>query len=100
MRTLKKLKKENKRLKNRSKKQARSGYKAQAPKVYKGDEPDIEEYEQFLFDYDNWVYETGLSRESAVRNVSRFLGGKAGRWYMAKIAPKLDNTQFEMKDVY
>ncbi|CUA74881.1 Transposon Ty3-G Gag-Pol polyprotein [Rhizoctonia solani] len=100
LRKIKKLQKINKQLKRKFKRQARSGYKAQAPKTYKGDEPDIEEYDQFLFDYDNWVVETGLSSEEAVQNVSRFLGGKAGRWYMAKIAPNLGKTKYKMKDVY
>ncbi|KAF8694387.1 hypothetical protein RHS03_08195, partial [Rhizoctonia solani] len=97
---LKRLIDENKKLKKKTNKQARSGYKAQAPKIYKGEEPNLEEYEQFVFDYDNWVYETGISRETAVRNVSRFLSGKAARWYMAKIAPNLGKVRYEVEDVY
>ncbi|KAF8747148.1 hypothetical protein RHS01_11425 [Rhizoctonia solani] len=67
---LKRLINENKKLKKKTNKQAQLGYKAQAPKTYKGEEPNLEEYKQFVFDYDNGVYETGISRETAVQNVS------------------------------
>ncbi|KAF8749784.1 hypothetical protein RHS01_09845 [Rhizoctonia solani] len=100
MKLLADLKKENKKLKRKMKDRARSGYKAQTPKTYKGEEPDIEAYEQFLFEYNTWIREAGLSRDESVRGICRFLDGKASKWYMSKIAPNLDRVRYEIRDIY
>ncbi|KAF8753032.1 hypothetical protein RHS01_07371 [Rhizoctonia solani] len=97
MKLLADLKKENKKLKRKMKDRARSGYKAQTPKTYKGEEPDIEAYEQFLFEYNTWIREAGLSRDESVRGICRFLDGKASKWYMSKIAPNLDREKLRKK---
>ncbi|KAF8703643.1 hypothetical protein RHS03_06199, partial [Rhizoctonia solani] len=100
MKLLADLKKENKKLKRKMKDRARSGYKAQTPKTYKGEEPDIEAYEQFLFEYNTWIRKAGLSRDESVRGICRFLDGKASKWYMSKIAPNLDRVRYEIRDIY
>ncbi|KAF8670630.1 hypothetical protein RHS04_08585 [Rhizoctonia solani] len=66
MKLLANLKKENKKLKQKMKDQVRSGYKAQTPKTYKGEEPDIKAYEQFLFKYNTWICEAGLTRDESI----------------------------------
>jgi hypothetical protein len=50
---LKKLKRQNKQLEQRITTQARSGYKAQAPKAFNGSNPDFDKFEQFVFNYDS-----------------------------------------------
>ncbi|GAB1528502.1 hypothetical protein RhiTH_011696, partial [Rhizoctonia solani] len=65
MKLLANLKKENKKLKQKMKDQARSGYKAQTPKTYKGEEPNIKAYEQLLFKYNTWICKARLSRDES-----------------------------------
>ncbi|KAG8727494.1 hypothetical protein FRC11_013047, partial [Ceratobasidium sp. 423] len=82
----KKLKKQNKRLEKKQVTQARSGYKAQTPKTYKGN-ADIDKYDIFMFGYGLFVDDTKLSDSKAVLTVSRFLEDKAAAWYMLNVAP-------------
>ncbi|KAG8687330.1 hypothetical protein FRC09_013563, partial [Ceratobasidium sp. 395] len=89
---LERLRQENERLKERNKKQAKSGYKAQAPKTFSGEgTPNIDKFEHFVFDYDNWIIEVRLDEESSIRNISRFLDGKASTWYMLNVAPAIED---------
>ncbi|KAG8795199.1 hypothetical protein FRC12_017111 [Ceratobasidium sp. 428] len=68
---LERLRQENERIKERSKKQAKSGYKAQAPKTFTREgRPNIDKFEHFAFDYDNWIIEVALDDESSIRNIT------------------------------
>ncbi|KAG9074015.1 hypothetical protein FRC06_010993, partial [Ceratobasidium sp. 370] len=91
------MRKKQKKLEKKLAVQARSGYKAQAPKSYNG-EADFDKFELFVFNYDNWCLDTQLSVRKRVRNVSRFLDGKASVWYMSNVAPNI-NT-YDMKGIY
>ncbi|KAG8770316.1 hypothetical protein FRC12_004359 [Ceratobasidium sp. 428] len=100
-REIERIKRENRKLKEKVQKQAKSGYKAQAPKVYDGEKPhDMDKFEHFVFNYDNWVLEIGLNKQQAVSNVSRFLDGKAMKWYMANVAPDIHKNTWNMKKIY
>ncbi|KAG8682031.1 hypothetical protein FRC09_017065, partial [Ceratobasidium sp. 395] len=89
---LERLRLENERLKERNKKQAKLGYKAQALKTFTGEgTPNIDKFEHFVFDYDNWIIEVGLDEESSIRNISRFLDGKASTWFMLNVAPAIED---------
>ncbi|KAG8693769.1 hypothetical protein FRC08_008909 [Ceratobasidium sp. 394] len=94
---LKRMRSKQKKLEKKLVAQARSGYKAQAPKSYNG-EPDFDKFELFVFNYDNWCLDTKLSTRKCVRNVSRFLEGKPSIWYMSNVAPNI-NT-YDMKRIY
>ncbi|KAF8752463.1 hypothetical protein RHS01_07674 [Rhizoctonia solani] len=92
-----KLKKQNKKLERKVVTQARSGYKAQSPKTYKG-EADIDKLDMFIFSYDLYVSDTRLSDSKAVLTVSRFLDDKAASWYMLNVAP--DPGSYSMESIY
>ncbi|KAG8740312.1 hypothetical protein FRC10_004494 [Ceratobasidium sp. 414] len=94
---IKRMREKQKKLEKRLTAQARSGYKAQAPKSYNGD-ADFDKFELFVFNYDNWCIDTQLSTHKHVRNVSRFLDGKASVWYMSNVA--LNINTYDMKQIY
>ncbi|KAG8731517.1 hypothetical protein FRC11_003933, partial [Ceratobasidium sp. 423] len=96
-RVIKKLRKQNKRLERKLVTQARSGYKAQMPKAYKGD-ADIDKYDIFMFSYDLFVADTKLNDSKAVLTISRFLDDKAASWYMLNVAP--NPGMYTMEAVY
>ncbi|KAF8596072.1 hypothetical protein BDV93DRAFT_455596, partial [Ceratobasidium sp. AG-I] len=91
------MKANQKRLEKKITAQARSGYKAQAPKSYNG-KANFDKFEHFIFTFDNWCLDTKLSGRMRVRNVSRFLDDKASVWYMSNIAPNINS--YDMTRVY
>ncbi|QRW26233.1 Transposon Ty3-G Gag-Pol polyprotein [Rhizoctonia solani] len=86
MKLLANLKKENKKLKQKMKDQARSGYKAQTPKTYKGEEPNIKAYEQLLFKYNTWICKARLSRDESVKGICQFLDRKCHKQRKIELA--------------
>ncbi|KAF8711486.1 thyroid hormone mediated signaling pathway, partial [Rhizoctonia solani] len=92
-----KLKKQNKKLEQKVVTQARSGYKAQSPKTYKG-KADIDKLDMFIFSYNLYVSDTRLSDSKAVLTVSQFLDNKAASWYMLNVAP--DPGSYSMELIY
>ncbi|KAF8752795.1 hypothetical protein RHS01_07224 [Rhizoctonia solani] len=94
---VRKLRKQNERLEKKIVTQARSGYKAQTPKAYKG-EADIDKYDMFIFNYKLYLSDTKLSDRKAVLTVSRFLEDKAATWYMMNVAP--DPEAYTMETIY
>ncbi|QRW18769.1 Transposon Ty3-G Gag-Pol polyprotein [Rhizoctonia solani] len=94
---VRKLRKQNKRLEKKIVTQARSGYKAQTPKAYKG-EADINKYDMFIFNYKLYLSDTKLSDRKAVLTVSQFLEDKAATWYMMNVAP--DPEAYTMETIY
>ncbi|KAG8756428.1 hypothetical protein FRC11_005314 [Ceratobasidium sp. 423] len=71
------------------------GYKAQAPKQYKG-EVDIDKLDLFIFNYDLFVDDTKLSDAKVVLTVSCFLDDKAATWYMLNVMPNPGEYTMEM----
>ncbi|KEP45450.1 hypothetical protein V565_272390 [Rhizoctonia solani 123E] len=96
-RMINKLKKQKKKLERKVTTQARSGYKAQAPKPYKG-EADIDKYDVFIFNYKLFVGDTKLSDSKAVLTMSRFLEEKAAAYFMLNVAPRPE--EFTMQSVF
>ncbi|KAG8792113.1 hypothetical protein FRC12_007165 [Ceratobasidium sp. 428] len=96
-RRIKLMQKKQRQLERKLLTQARSGFKAQTPKSFNG-EADFDKFELFVFNYDNWCQDTKLSTPKRVRNISRFLEGKASTWYMSNVAPNLNS--YDMKSVY
>ncbi|CEL62322.1 hypothetical protein RSOLAG1IB_12547 [Rhizoctonia solani AG-1 IB] len=94
---VRKLKRQNERLEKKIVTQARSGYKAQTPKAYKG-EANIDKYDMFIFNYKLYLSDTKLSDRKAVLTVSRFLEDKAATWYMMNVAP--DPESYTMEAIY
>ncbi|KDN34540.1 hypothetical protein RSAG8_12364, partial [Rhizoctonia solani AG-8 WAC10335] len=82
---VRKLKKQNKKLEKKIITQARSGYKAQTPKPYRG-EADIDKYDVFIFNYKLFVDDTKLSDGKAVVTMSQFLEDKATTYFMLNVA--------------
>ncbi|GAB1528299.1 hypothetical protein RhiTH_011492 [Rhizoctonia solani] len=94
---VRKLRKQNKQLEKKIVTQARSGYKAQTPKAYKG-KADIDKYNMFIFNYKLYLLDTKLSNCKAVLTVSQFLEDKAATWYMMNVAP--DPEAYTMETIY
>ncbi|GAB1517065.1 hypothetical protein RhiTH_000108 [Rhizoctonia solani] len=94
---VRKLKKQNKQLEKKIVTQARSGYKAQMPKAYKG-KADINKYNMFIFNYKLYLSDTKLSNCKAILAVSQFLEDKAATWYMMNVAP--DPEAYTMETIY
>ncbi|GAB1525782.1 hypothetical protein RhiTH_008948 [Rhizoctonia solani] len=94
---VRKLRKQNKQLEKKIVTQARSGYKAQTPKAYKG-KVDIDKYNMFIFNYKLYLSDTKLSNRKAVLTVSQFLEDKAATWYMMNVAP--DPEAYTMETIY
>ncbi|KAF8666245.1 hypothetical protein RHS04_09699 [Rhizoctonia solani] len=94
---VRKLRKQNEQLEKKIVTQARSGYKAQTPKAYKG-KADIDKYDMFIFNYKLYLSDTKLSDRKAVLTVSRFLEDKAATWYMMNVAP--DPEAYTMETIY
>ncbi|KAF8666296.1 hypothetical protein RHS04_09692 [Rhizoctonia solani] len=94
---VRKLKKQNKQLEKKIVTQARSGYKAQTPKAYKG-KANIDKYNMFIFNYKLYLSDTKLSNRKAVLTVSQFLEDKAATWYMMNVAP--DPEAYTMETIY
>ncbi|GAB1523837.1 hypothetical protein RhiTH_006987 [Rhizoctonia solani] len=92
-----KLEKQNKKLEQKVVMQARSGYKAQSPKTYKG-KADIDKLDMFIFSYNLYVSDTRLSDSKAVLTISQFLDNKAASWYMLNVAP--DPGSYSMESIY
>ncbi|EUC60463.1 hypothetical protein RSOL_345410, partial [Rhizoctonia solani AG-3 Rhs1AP] len=84
---LKEMARKIKKLEKKLVTQARSGYKAQTPKPYKG-EADIDKYDVFIFNYKLFVDDTKLSNGKAVLTMSRFLEDKAATYFMLNVAPR------------
>ncbi|KEP45070.1 hypothetical protein V565_322490 [Rhizoctonia solani 123E] len=84
---LRKMARKVKKLEKKLVTQARSGYKAQTPKPYKG-EADIDKYDAFIFNYKLFVDDTKLSNGKAVLTMSRFLEDKAATYFMLNVAPR------------
>ncbi|KAF8597140.1 hypothetical protein BDV93DRAFT_513603 [Ceratobasidium sp. AG-I] len=95
-RKLKKMKANQRRLEKKITAQARSGYKAQAPKSYNG-EANFDKFEHFIFTFDNWCLDTKLSGRMRVHDVSRFLDDKASVWYMSNVAPNINSYDMTRK---
>ncbi|KAG8727468.1 hypothetical protein FRC10_006077, partial [Ceratobasidium sp. 414] len=96
-RQIKRMREKQKKLEKRLTAQAHLGYKAQAPKSYNSN-TNFDKFKLFVFNYDNWCIDTQLSTCKRVRNVSRFLDGKASVWYMSNVA--LNINTYNMKQIY
>ncbi|QRW21937.1 hypothetical protein RhiXN_09524 [Rhizoctonia solani] len=95
--TVRKLRKQNKRLEKKIVTQARSGYKAQTPKAYKG-KADINKYNMFILNYKLYLSDTKLSNCNAILTMSQFLEDKVATWYMMNVAP--DPEVYTMETIY
>ncbi|QRV81672.1 Transposon Ty3-I Gag-Pol polyprotein [Ceratobasidium sp. AG-Ba] len=81
------IKAEEKRKKEKMEKLKLSGYRTKLPSQYDGSN-DFEVYEQWKFEMDLWVENTGLDDDEAVRHAINFLKGKAGAYYMQSVATR------------
>ncbi|QRW12654.1 Transposon Tf2-1 polyprotein [Ceratobasidium sp. AG-Ba] len=63
-----------------------SGYKTKLPTPYNG-ESNYDIYEQFVYEVDTWVQDTGFSDREAIRHIKGFLKDKAATFYMNHVAP-------------
>ncbi|KAG9123637.1 hypothetical protein FRC07_014422, partial [Ceratobasidium sp. 392] len=99
-RAKRKIKRQEKRIKELEKKvliQARSGYKAEKPESWDGNE-DFNAFELLAFNYDNWCIDTKQSKQEAVRHFSKVLTGKASAWYLANVATSQE--EYTMSRIY
>ncbi|CUA78236.1 Transposon Ty3-I Gag-Pol polyprotein [Rhizoctonia solani] len=86
---IKKLKKKNKEKKEKEKikKLQLSGFKTKLPMTYSGTS-DFDTFEQFMYEIELWVEDTGFEDHEAVRHIKGFLKDKAATFYMSHIAPE------------
>ncbi|QRV79860.1 Transposon Tf2-1 polyprotein [Ceratobasidium sp. AG-Ba] len=63
-----------------------SGYKTKLPTPYNG-KSNYDIYEQFVYEVDTWVQDTGFSDREAIQHIKGFLKDKAATFYMNHVAP-------------
>ncbi|KDN48928.1 hypothetical protein RSAG8_02281, partial [Rhizoctonia solani AG-8 WAC10335] len=87
---IKKLKKKKKEKKQKQKlrKLQLSGFKTMLPTTYDGSS-DFDVYEQFVYEVETWVEDTGFEDYEAVRHIKGFLKDKAAIFYMSHVAPEV-----------
>ncbi|KAH7311183.1 hypothetical protein B0J17DRAFT_585391, partial [Rhizoctonia solani] len=84
---VKKLKKKKKE-KEKLRKLQLSGFKTKLPTTYDGSS-DFDRYEQFVYEVQIWVEDTGFKDYEAVKHMKGFLEGKAAVFYMSHVAPEV-----------
>ncbi|KAG8725987.1 hypothetical protein FRC11_001065, partial [Ceratobasidium sp. 423] len=77
-------------------KKLKSGWKAKQPTVYNG-VANFDVFEQWVFEVDLWMHDTGFKKLEAVRHVGGFLTGKAASWYMNEVATNLREYKWMWK---
>ncbi|KAG8751000.1 hypothetical protein FRC11_009815, partial [Ceratobasidium sp. 423] len=95
----KKLKKRlsDKKHKERLQKLQLSGFKTKLLSTYTRN-PDYDIFEQFMYEVETWVEDTGFEERDTVRHVKGFLKDKAASFYMDHIAPEI--TKYTMKKLF
>ncbi|EUC65737.1 hypothetical protein RSOL_452840, partial [Rhizoctonia solani AG-3 Rhs1AP] len=95
----KKLKKKlkDKKHKERLRKLQLSGFKTKLPATYTGTQ-DYDIFEQFVYEVETWVEDTGFKEKDAIRHVKGFLKDKAATFYMDHVAPEI--TTYTMKKLF
>ncbi|KAG8685684.1 hypothetical protein FRC11_010221 [Ceratobasidium sp. 423] len=74
-----------------------SGFKTKLPSTYIGN-PDYDVFEQFVYEVETWVEDTGFEEKDTVRHVKGFLKDKAASFYMDHVAPEI--TKYMMKKLF
>ncbi|QRW02440.1 Pol polyprotein/retrotransposon [Ceratobasidium sp. AG-Ba] len=73
-------------LKSKLKRARRAHIKLKEPTPYNG-EADYDKFEQWDYEFTQWLKESGFNNKKAVKHAAMFLTGKAAQWFMDFVAP-------------
>ncbi|KAJ3474470.1 hypothetical protein NLI96_g12440 [Meripilus lineatus] len=83
--------------KQKKRKEILTGVKIKQPFIWKG-LPDLEIFDQWVYEVDNWQELNGLTDKYALRLVKGFMSGQAAKFFMKHVATDLKN--WTMKELY
>ncbi|KAJ3486050.1 hypothetical protein NLI96_g4519 [Meripilus lineatus] len=83
--------------KQKKRKEILTGVKIKQPFIWKG-LPDLEIFDQWVYEVDNWQELNGLTDKYTLRLVKGFMSGQAAKFFMKHVATDLKN--WTMKELY